>query len=358
MLQQALVSPTAKLDISKLLKSSPSPSPPPPSTASIASFSHSFPGPSIGAEAQIGKSPTISPTSHYPPSAFASGSLNARRPSVTGPPISLSVSASSIKRTASTSPQESRHASKKPTRQWSDADSDKLLKLRGVNTKWDEIARHFPGRTPTACRLRYQNYLEKKYDWNDEKKKSLAVLYDRRKEEMWTQIGQDLNIPWRAVEDMHWVIGQEEMVDLAGGRLLHPDKSRGKQSPGGSRMPPILPSSVVPPPMQAHFVSAPISTFSRRPSQPGAISGQPFPLATTNGAAQPRYVPSGEDTGFGFHRRQRRQSSAGEQLPSLAELERGIPAYAAQGRGRYREEDEEEVEAKEEMEEEKERGQR
>ena len=179
MLQQALVSPTAKLDISKLLKSSPSPSPPPPPTASIASFSRSFSGPSIGAEAQIGESPTISPTSYYPPSTFASGSLNARRPSVTGPPLSLSVSASSIKRTASTSPQESRHASKKPTRQWSDADSDKLLKLRGVNTKWDEIARHFPGRTPTACRLRYQNYLEKKYDWNDEKKKSLAVLYDR-----------------------------------------------------------------------------------------------------------------------------------------------------------------------------------
>ena len=187
----------------------------------------------------------------------------------------------------------------------------------------------------------------------------MLILPVSRKEEMWTQIGQDLNIPWRAVEDMHWVIGQEEMVDLAGGRLLHPDKSRGKQSPGGSRMPPILPSSVVPPPMQAHFVSAPISTFSRHhPSQPGAIPGQPFPLATTNGAAQPRYVPGGEDTGFGFHRRHRRQSSAGEQLPSLAELERGIPAYATQGRGRYRGEDEEEVEAKEEMEEEREREQR
>lgn len=45
--------------------------------------------------------------------------------------------------------------------------------------KWDEVASHFPGRTPTACRLRYQNYLEKKHNWNDEKKKSLAVLYDR-----------------------------------------------------------------------------------------------------------------------------------------------------------------------------------
>lgn len=45
--------------------------------------------------------------------------------------------------------------------------------------KWDDIARHFPGRTNTACRLRYQNYLERKYDWTDEKKAKLARLYNR-----------------------------------------------------------------------------------------------------------------------------------------------------------------------------------
>ncbi|CAL8579397.1 hypothetical protein XPA_005146 [Xanthoria parietina] len=347
MLQQALVSPTAKLEISKLLKSSPSPSPPPPSTASVPSFSRSFSGPRVEADPLVGSPPTTSPTSRFPPSAFATATLHTQRPSVTGPPTSLSIPASSIKRTASTSPQESRHASKRPTRQWSDADSDKLLKFRGSNMKWDEVASHFPGRTPTACRLRYQNYLEKKHNWNDEKKKSLAVLYDRRKQEMWTQIAEDLNIPWRAVEDMHWVIGQEDMVNLAGGRMLHPDRSGGKQSPGGSRMPSVLPSSIGPPSLQAHYVSTPTSTFARHPPMLG-----PPPLATSNGMAQPRFVPSSEDTGFGFHRTHRRQSSVGGQLPSLAELERGIPAYAAQGRGHYREEDEEELEAKEEIEEE------
>ncbi|KAL8750966.1 MAG: hypothetical protein Q9199_006740 [Rusavskia elegans] len=346
MLQQALVSPTAKLDISKLLKSSPSPSPPPPSTVSIPSFSRSFSGPSVEADLRVRKSPTTSPTSCFPPSAFGTASLVARRSSVTGPPTSISIPASSIKRTALTSPQESRHASKKPTRQWSDADSDKLLKLRGSNMKWDEVSRHFPGRTPTACRLRYQNYLEKKHNWNDEKKKSLAVLYERRRQEMWNPIAEDLNIPWRAVEDMHWIIGQEDMANLGGGRLLHPDRSGGKQSPGG-RMPSVLPSSIGPSTMQAHYVSTPISTFARHPPMLG-----PPPLATTNGIAQPRFVPVSEDTGFGFHRTHRRQSSVGAQLPSLAELERGIPAYAAQGRGRYQEEDEEDVETKEEIEEE------
>ncbi|KAL8908317.1 MAG: hypothetical protein Q9171_005503 [Xanthocarpia ochracea] len=358
MLQQALVSPTAKLDISKLLKSSASPSPPPPLTASIPSFSRSVSGPSVETDPRIAKSPTTSPTSYFPPSAFGPASLNAPRPTVTGPPPSLSGPAASIKRTASTSPQESRHPNKKPSRQWSEADSDQLLRLRGSNMKWEDIARHFDGRTSTACRLRYQNYLEKKHDWNDEKKKSLAVLYERHKQEMWTAIAEDLNIPWRAVEDMHWVIGQEDMVNLAGGRLLHPDKSGGKQSPSGSRMPSVLPSSVGPPSMQAQFVSTPMSTFSRNPSQAGAMSGKPLPLVTTNGVAQARFVPSGEDTGFGFHRTHRRQSGSGGQLPSLAELERGIPAYAAQGRGRYREEVEEEAEMTEEMEEEVGRGQK
>ena len=206
MLQQALVSPTAKLEISKLLKSSPSPSPPPPLTASIPSVSRSFTGPSIGADPRTGKSPTTSPTSYYPPSASASASLDTRRPSITGPPISLSIPASSIKRTASTSPQESRHASKKPTRQWSDADSDKLLKLRGANVKWDEIARHFPGRTPTACRLRYQNYLEKKYDWNDENKKSLAVLYDRYVTVQWHSVCSRSPSMWLVCKQCIWEV--------------------------------------------------------------------------------------------------------------------------------------------------------
>ncbi|KAL8670106.1 MAG: hypothetical protein Q9168_005333 [Polycauliona sp. 1 TL-2023] len=359
MLQQALVSPTAKLEISKLLKSSPSPPPPLASTASVPSFSRSFSGPSVETDPRVVKSPTTSPTTCFPPLAYGSAAQHARGPSGTGQPALLSIPASSIKRTASTSPQESRHASKKPARQWSDADGEKLVKLRGANTKWGEVAKHFPGRTDTACRLRYQNYEEKKHDWTEEKKKSLAVLYERRKHEMWSQIAEELRIPWRAVEDMHWLIGQEDLVSMGGGKLLHPDRSAGKQSSGGSRRSSAMSSSAGPPPTQTHFIGAPISTFSKHPSQTSTYQGQPPPLATTNGFAPPRYIPGGEDTGFGFHRTHRRQSSTGSgQLPSLAEMERGIPAYAAQGRGRYQDEDYEEVETKEEIEEELERAQR
>ncbi|KAL8778750.1 MAG: hypothetical protein Q9213_007263 [Squamulea squamosa] len=351
MLQEALVSPTAKLDISRLLQSSASPSPPPSSTASIPSFSRSFSGPSIEAGPRAVKSPPTSPTSYFPPSTFGASTLNPRRPSVTGPPASLSIPAASIKRTASTSPQESRHTNKKPTRQWSVADNDKLLRLRGDNMKWDDIASHFEGRTNTACRLRYQNYLEKKHDWNDEKKKSLAVQYERRKQEMWEPIARELMIPWRAVEDMHWALGQVDMANLAGGRLLHPDRTGGEQSPTGNPMPAALPPPAGPSSIQARFVSTPTSAFPRHPSHRGTMT-QPLSLTTTTGGSRPRFVPGIEDTGVGFHRTQRRQSRTGEQLPSLAELDRSITAYAAHGHGRYRDEDEEDVEKREGMEEE------
>ena len=178
MIQEVLVSPTAKLDISKLLKSSPSPSPP-PSATSRPSYSRSF---SVAANEGVTRgvtSPTPSTASLHSTSRLPSGPLTAPRHPSVGGQAPLLIPAPGSKRTASTSPQESRQASKKPTRQWSNADSDELLRLRNDNMKWEDIARHFPNRTSTACRLRYQNYLERKYNWTDEKKAKLARLYDR-----------------------------------------------------------------------------------------------------------------------------------------------------------------------------------
>ena len=45
--------------------------------------------------------------------------------------------------------------------------------------KWDEIAAHLPGRSMTSCRLHYQNYLERKCPWDEEKSNKLARLYER-----------------------------------------------------------------------------------------------------------------------------------------------------------------------------------
>jgi hypothetical protein len=45
--------------------------------------------------------------------------------------------------------------------------------------KWDDIAKRLPGRSSISCRLRYQDYLEKRAIWDEEKKNKLARLYAR-----------------------------------------------------------------------------------------------------------------------------------------------------------------------------------
>lgn len=45
--------------------------------------------------------------------------------------------------------------------------------------KWEDISRNLPGRSAISCRLHYQNYLERKCEWDEEKKNKLARLYDR-----------------------------------------------------------------------------------------------------------------------------------------------------------------------------------
>lgn len=179
MLQEVLVSPTAKLDISKLLKSSPSPSPPPRSISSRPSLSRSFSLSVTESNPRFGASPTTSTAPPLPASTFLPQPFNVPRQPSIGSQASLLIPATSSKRTASTSPQDSRQERKKPSRQWSKADSEELLKLRTGGKKWDDIAARFSGRSNTACRLRYQNYLERRYPWTEEEKKALAQLYER-----------------------------------------------------------------------------------------------------------------------------------------------------------------------------------
>ena len=45
--------------------------------------------------------------------------------------------------------------------------------------KWDNVSKHLPGRSAMSCRLRFQNYLERRAVWDDEKKDELARLYER-----------------------------------------------------------------------------------------------------------------------------------------------------------------------------------
>jgi hypothetical protein len=74
------------------------------------------------------------------------------------------------------------HALETPAKRqtkWSREEDALLIELRGKRMKWDEISRHIPGRSSISCRLHYQNYLERRSDWDDERKTKLARLYER-----------------------------------------------------------------------------------------------------------------------------------------------------------------------------------
>lgn len=184
MLYAQLLSPTAKLDISSLLKPS-SPSPP---HASHPPLARSVSVPTSSSHVPIVSSPSTSTASHLsistaPPNTFAPAPQpqQLQLPRLPGsnlsvPPLS---SSSHSKRAPPTAAHPSATPAKKQNTKWA-ADEDQLItSLRGSGMKWDDISKRLPGRTSIACRLHYQNYLEKKQPWDEEKKDKLARLYDR-----------------------------------------------------------------------------------------------------------------------------------------------------------------------------------
>ena len=62
---------------------------------------------------------------------------------------------------------------------WSAEEDALIIELRGSGMKWDDISKRLPGRSPISCRLHYQNYLEKRSEWDEERKNKLARLYER-----------------------------------------------------------------------------------------------------------------------------------------------------------------------------------
>lgn len=83
-----------------------------------------------------------------------------------------------IKRSASQTPLPEESPAKKQSK-WTPEEDNLTIELRGQGMKWDDIAKRLPGRSSISCRLRYQNYLEKRAVWDEEKKNKLARLYAR-----------------------------------------------------------------------------------------------------------------------------------------------------------------------------------
>lgn len=62
---------------------------------------------------------------------------------------------------------------------WSPEEDALIIELRGSGMKWEDISKRLPGRSAISCRLHYQNYLERRSEWDEDKKNKLARLYER-----------------------------------------------------------------------------------------------------------------------------------------------------------------------------------
>ena len=190
-----LVSPVAKLDIKDLIDDGPSSSFKPAQssafsrsnsiTSPLSQYSHPPSSPASGSLSQY-SSNTAAPNPFAPQPVHGSQQLPAQPP----PPLSnttqavfqqnpgLNPAAASARRP----PPSGSRTSSSPTRtkgKWTPAEDAKITVLRGRGMKWDDISLEIPGRSSISCRLHYQNYLEKRADWDEEQRNKLARVYDR-----------------------------------------------------------------------------------------------------------------------------------------------------------------------------------
>lgn len=156
-LQKPALLPSAKVDISLLLKPQDEEDNGPPGTAATSYH----PRPVLSA-------PTV------PPMTVASPPGPATVPSL--PTSKIPAASIPAKRLQPTHPAES--PAKKQSK-WSPEEDALIIELRGSGMKWEDISRRLPGRSAISCRLHYQNYLERRSEWDEDKKNKLARLYER-----------------------------------------------------------------------------------------------------------------------------------------------------------------------------------
>ncbi|KAK2796020.1 hypothetical protein FQN50_009640 [Emmonsiellopsis sp. PD_5] len=99
---------------------------------------------------------------------------------------------------------------------WSPEEDAKIIGLWAHRVKWEDISKELLGRSAISCHLHYQNYLERRSEWDESRKDRLARLYERSKAEIWAKIAEEMGVPWRAAEAMHWQLGEEDIARRAG----------------------------------------------------------------------------------------------------------------------------------------------
>ncbi|KAL5118825.1 hypothetical protein ACEQ8H_003328 [Pleosporales sp. CAS-2024a] len=202
---------------------------------------HMLGGPVLPAIAELHRQPEPSSHPQFRPlyaghAGHAGNHQNATRTNGSPP--------QALKRQASQTPLPDESPAKKQSK-WTPEEDNLTIELRGQGMKWDDIAKRLPGRSSISCRLRYQNYLEKRAIWDEEKKNKLARLYARFKDQMWQKVATEMGIPWRSAESMHWQLGEQEMSARANAPVfqLHPSATGAGLSPPSQIAPVPAPTS-------------------------------------------------------------------------------------------------------------------
>lgn len=85
-------------------------------------------------------------------------------------------------RTSDSIPQPGEEEAKKSLG-WTVEEDAVILRLRSRGNTWhaisEEISKHYTKRSANACRLHYQNYLERGSEWDEERRNALAESYER-----------------------------------------------------------------------------------------------------------------------------------------------------------------------------------
>ncbi|KKA16796.1 MYB DNA-binding domain protein [Rasamsonia emersonii CBS 393.64] len=139
--------------------------------------------------------------------------------SAPAPTTTTSLAKPALPASAGTKRLQPAHSNEPPAKKqskWSPEEDALIIELRGRGMKWEDISKRLPGRSAISCRLHYQNYLERRSEWDEDRKNKLARLYERFKAEMWSKVAEEMAIPWRAAEAMHWQLGEQEMARRAG----------------------------------------------------------------------------------------------------------------------------------------------
>lgn len=163
----------------------------------------------------------------------------------------------------------------------------------------------------------------------------LLTSLSRFKQEMWSKVAEEMAVPWRAAEAMHWQLGENDMARRAGVVPFSLSSVTLDTPSSGSRASPARGHSYS---QSTSSAMGPGSTGSRY-SRPGTAQGNPNPRGGTRTIAArrestPRSVPPTSPTdglalaAIGGGMGMMGGGRGGQYLPSLVEMTTGVSPYS------------------------------